>query len=197
MKKNVLLIIISGICFLTLLCLAACTDKTDSSDEKKNEIEVENASLVFDSVEELIQVKKNYPKSIDNAYIGDYNLNKFEELVIDYYPLTPDGYKLKNIEVNPYNVFYYYVKIGEKAPDYTFDYSSGIVVTFPREKEATMENVKKQFSNSFIEYEDGSVFLPKTRSLHIPLGTTYYCIDFPESASDFNKEIIKIVKNDQ
>ena len=156
-----------------------------------NKSEVEYGSLFFDSVDQLCRTIKEYSLSsgVNNQRL--YTVNSFETLTMDYYPkITDPSFSLFTIEVNKYNVFYYYTPSGSDS----FSYSNGIVVTVPREEDATMENIKKQFPSA-TELSD-SLFVNEIHSWFIPMGCSYYEISYPSSMQSCDKSIIEMIPID-
>ena len=64
-------------------------------------------------------------------------------------------------------------------------------MTVPREKEASIENIKKQFSSA-IE-TSGSLFVNEIHSWFIPLDSSYYEISYPSSMVNCEKNIIDMI----
>ncbi len=167
-----------------LLHVCSCQEATE------NKLEVEYGSLFFDSVDRLCQAIRD-PSSCD-AYNQQLLVeNSFEELAVDYYPqITDDSFYLLTIEVNKYNIFYYYVPLGTGS----FSHDNGLVVTVPRENEATLDNVKKQFPSAI---EAGSsIFVNELHSWFIPIGHSYYEISYPSSMVDCEQNIVKMIPID-
>ena len=150
-------------------------------------VEVEYSGLIFDSVDQLC-LAINDPSFRDVNDQQLYVANCFEELTIDYYPqITDNAFYLLTIEINKYNIFYYFVPSGTSS----FSYNNGLVVTVPREKEASIENIKKQFPSA-IE-TSGSLFVNEIHSWFIPLDSSYYEISYPSSMVNCEKNIIDMI----
>lgn len=189
-KKELLIEIFALSIFFVLIMVGCDTDKQTKNEESYNNtaFEVEYGSLYFDSIEQLHKAIKDYPSCLNAEDIRNYKINRFDEIAVDYYPqMMNEKFVLLTIEVNPYRVFYYYVPSGTSS----FHYSTGILVTVPREKGATIESVKKQFGAS-VE-PDGSIFVPEIRSWFVPIEKNYYKISFPDSMPNCEKSIIKMV----
>ena len=152
---------------------------------EKSNIATEEVSLCFESIDELNQALKEYKDNKEMQTDRRYIYNKFDELTINHNPtVNSDKYELLRIEVNPYRVFYYYVPVGAKS----FEYETGIVVTFIREIEATIETVGSQLNASY--EPDGSFFDEQNRTWFIPLDGSYYSIRFPADMENCDKSIV-------
>ena len=173
-----------------LSCLCCCKSRESAendSDSNENMVEVEYSGLFFDSVDQLC-LAINDPSFRDVNDQQLYVANCFEELTIDYYPqITDNAFYLLTIEINKYNIFYYFVPSGTSS----FSYNNGLVVTVPREKEASIENIKKQFPSA-IE-TSGSLFVNEIHSWFIPLDSSYYEISYPSSMVNCEKNIIDMI----
>ena len=194
-NQSVFTIFFLSLALLFYLCGCQSTKTAENyGNLNSNEVEVEYGSLFFDSVDQLCQAIKEYSSSYDDYDENDQRLfkeNDFEELNVDYYPqMLDNSFSLLTIEVNKYNVFYYYIPIGISS----FSYSNGIVVSVPRENEATMENIKKQFPSA-IETGD-SLFVNEINSWFIPIENSFYKISYPASMINCEKDIIEMIPID-
>lgn len=156
---------------------------------------VDYPSVWFYSVDELLEAVHEYPACVNEDNRFCYERNKFGELIIDYYPQV-DDYKLKGIEINEYNVFYYFIPIAKESNDQDFNPNAGIIVEFGRRENGgpTIDSLQQYYSASL--GEDGSFFVEKYNVWVVPVGENCYIIDFPDSMKDCQKEIVKIVAVD-
>ncbi len=179
-------IITAAAIVLTVLMLSACsTQSVKDSDgfTVRTNAETEDVSLVFNSVEAFKQVLKDYKDDEKLKNDQKYIDADFEHLDVKGYPVIENGeYEMLYMEVNRYNVFYYFVPSGSK----TFDHDTGIVVTFPRESKTTINSVGKQLHAVY--EEDGSFFYPENNTWFVPYKDSFYDICFPEKIASPDKK---------
>ena len=163
---------------------APLDDTRKETENQSSSTEVEHLSVLFSSVDDLLKTMKEYPENAELQKDSVYTFNKFGELSLACYPeLNVEGFSLLQIQINPYNVFFYFVPTGTTM----FLYETGYLVTFPREKEATIDAVAKQ-CNATLE-TDGSFF--DNGYYFLPLGDHYYSIHYPDKA-DLNKNVVTL-----
>jgi hypothetical protein len=185
-------IITAAAIVLTVLMLSACsTQSVKDSDgfTVRTNAETEDVSLVFNSVEAFKQVLKDYKDNDKLKNDQNYISVDFENLDVKGYPVIENGeYEMLYMEVNRYNVFYYFVPSGSK----TFDHDTGIVVTFPREGKTTINSVGKQLHAVY--EEDGSFFYSENNTWFVPYKDSFYDICFPKKTVSPDKNTVKIIE---
>ncbi len=185
-------IITAAAIVLTVLMLSACsTQSVKDSDgfTVRTNAETEDVSLVFNSVEAFKQVLKDYKDDEKLKNDQKYIDADFEHLDVKGYPVIENGeYEMLYMEVNRYNVFYYFVPSGSR----TFDHDTGIVVTFPRESKTTINSVGKQLHAVY--EEDGSFFYSENNTWFVPYKDSFYDICFPRKTASPDKKTVKIIE---
>ena len=175
--------------FLLVLGLFGCRQAKKENGGADAALAVDPAGVYFDSIEQLFKTIGDYPAGLDKDEAALCRANGFDEIAVDCYPqITDKAFVLLKIEVNPFSLFYYYVPAGTLS----FSPSSGVLVTVPREKEATIAAIERQFGVS--AEADGSIFVSENRSRFVPMGSSYYKISYPDSMQTCEKDLIRMIR---
>ena len=153
------------------------TPRPEVSEETEDpEISDEEVSYTTTSVDELIE-------DILRAKSGDptYSRLDFEKIEYIYVPTNVHSdYFLYLIEVNEYNMFYYYMHQEEELPEW-IDLMNCVTVCFPRE-DGSLDSVIEQFG---IEPdEDGVIHITSKNYAFRETENNYMSISFPNGMSD-------------
>ena len=141
--------------------------------------EGEAVSCVYPSVEALVEAVETELKAHwKNQTALDNRLTGIETVYVpaeDY-----AGFRLHSVEVNPYNIFLYYIP--EDSETGMITGSEDIIVTNARERETTLDLVCAQQGIS--PDGDGFAYSEKTGTLYFELDGTVISISAPEGRND-------------
>lgn len=175
-------------CLLAVVC--GCNNiKADKSTDIQPSVEVEEVSVIVKSAEELKAAIKDSRNSGNDNEV--YIRNKLRDIEYFYEPaIIFDGYELLQIEVNEYNIFYYYMpeSLMHDAESLMFDYKNGIVVTIARLEGAFEDPLQPIIEQTGIEpNKDNVIFDKDHNSLMWAVGQTRAGIQFPKSFTQYEE----------
>lgn len=187
------------VCILTAAC--GCNDvggspetKGSSGEEVNNNLtgvnaQVEEVSVVVKSTEELkAAIKDSLALGADNEV---YNRNRLRDIEYFYEPAVIfHGYKLLQIEVNEYYIFYYYMpeSLMQAAEPLMFDYRIGIVFAVARPDDAFEDPLQPIIVQTGIRPNKDNVIFDEARnSLAWAVDQTRVYIQFPKSFTEYEE----------
>ena len=190
--KKVLTILLVAL----LICSVGCAVQeelqippveADSSTEINNtaassvEADAERAMPTFSSVEELtaaVQTERQAKTKSSLARSGD-----LETLSVTYAPANEfEGFHLRNIEVMPEIVFYYYEPDGESGP--YFEWDTGIIFMIYRDPECTLSLLCEPYG--ITPDEDGFAYNSETEKMYFERDGTAICVKVPEHMNNYD-----------
>ena len=144
------------------------------------DVEECEAMPIYSSVDELVsavQTERQAKTASPEAQSGE-----LESLSVLYAPANHiEGFQLKNIEVYPKQVFYYYVPEGEALP--YFSWKKGIVISYFREP---VTNESAFFAKlGLTPDEKGIVYSAAESDMYLIQGDAGIYISVPESLNDY------------
>lgn len=157
-----------------------------AQNQTENNVEVELASIVCHSIEDL-QAAVSSNKTSET--ISTMSLSTLDSI---YYPtLDFDGYDLYQIEILPRYIIYYYMPASLSGE--FFSYKNGITVTFKRTDGDLASSVSSDPMAPLVEQagvpltEENVLYEKDKNALTIPVGNTWMEVRVPDSLNKYEE----------